>query len=226
MKTKICVSVAAETVPELISLIEKAESLHADLIEVRLDHLKIIGEIRRIARSTPLPLIATNRRFDQGGNKMQSEESRLRYLLDASRNGFEFVDLELTTPNLQSVVEKVKGLGSEVIISHHIFDGTPTQGELEKIVNEMISKGANISKIVTTAREIEDNLVCLKLLKDLSKKFRIVCFAMGEKGLLSRIISPLVGGYYTYASISEGLETAPGQVNIRDLRTFYQILGV
>ncbi|MEM2876022.1 MAG: type I 3-dehydroquinate dehydratase [Candidatus Bathyarchaeia archaeon] len=226
MKTRICVPVAAETAQEMIASIEKAESLGVDLIEVRLDYLKVVGEVRRIAQSTPLPLIATNRKTDQGGRRPQDEESRIRSLLEAAENGFEFVDLELTTPNLQSVVEKVRSSGSEALISHHIFDRTPNQGELEEIVGVMASRGANICKVVTMATRVEDNLICLGLLKNLSRKFRIVCFAMGEKGLLSRILSPLVGGYFTYASIGEGFETAPGQISVQKLRMFYEVLGV
>ena len=226
MKAKICVPVAAETTSQVIELIERAESLGADLIEVRFDYLNLTGEIRRIARSTPLPLIATNRRFDQGGKKQQDEDERIRSLLDASKHGFEYVDLELNTPGLRSVVEKVRNLGSEVILSHHNFDYTPQQKDLEETVKEMILKGANICKVVTTARRFEDNLVCLNLIKNLAKKFRVVCFAMGELGLPSRLLSPLVGGYFTYASITEDLATAPAQVSIRELRAFYEVLGV
>ena len=226
MKARICVPVAAETITEVIDLIERAESLGADLIEVRFDYLNLTGEIRRIARSTPLPLIATNRRFDQGGKKQQDESDRIRSLLEASKHGFEYVDLELNTPELRSLVEKVRNLGSEVILSHHDFDHTPQQKDLEKIVEEMISKGANICKVVTTARRFEDNLICLNLLKNVAKKFRVICFAMGDLGLLSRLLSPLVGGYFTYASITEGLATAPGQVSIREAKEFYEVLGV
>ncbi|MCD6530780.1 type I 3-dehydroquinate dehydratase [Candidatus Bathyarchaeota archaeon] len=226
MKAKICVPVAAETTSKVIELIERAESLGADLIEVRFDYLNLTGEIRRIARSTPLPLIATNRRFDQGGRRRQDESDRIRSLLDASKHGFEYVDLELNTPGLRSVVEKVRSLGSEVILSYHNFDCTPQEKDLEKIVEEMVSKGANICKVVTTARKFEDNLVCLNLLKNVTKKFRVTCFAMGELGLLSRLLSPLVGGYFTYASIAEDLATAPGQVSIREMKEFYEVFGV
>ncbi len=226
MRAKICISVAADTVPKLIGLIEKAESLGADLIEVRFDYLNVIGEVKRVAKSTPIPIIATNRRYDQGGGKKQDEERRIQTLLEASMYGFEFVDVELVTPNLTSIIERIRDLGSEVIVSHHIFDGTPPQEEMERLIKVMISKGAHICKLVTTAESFNDNIACLNVVKKMSKDVRVVCFAMGEKGLLSRVLSPIVGGYFTYASLSEGSEVAPGQLSFEFLKNLYEALGV
>lgn len=41
--------------------------------------------------------------------------------------------------------------------------------------------------------------------------------AMGERGLMSRVLSPKYGGYLTFATIERGRESAPGQPTIRDL---------
>jgi 3-dehydroquinate dehydratase len=60
----------------------------------------------------------------------------------------------------------------------------------------------------------------------MKEKTNIVCFAMGKKGVLSRIFSPLFGAYFTYASVNQGLETASGQLDIQRLRKIYSLLGV
>jgi 3-dehydroquinate dehydratase/shikimate dehydrogenase len=44
-------------------------------------------------------------------------------------------------------------------------------------------------------------------------------------GLLSRVLSPLAGGYFTYASIETGKESAPGQITVKELIKTYQIIG-
>ncbi|MCK4579972.1 MAG: type I 3-dehydroquinate dehydratase, partial [Dehalococcoidia bacterium] len=54
---------------------------------------------------------------------------------------------------------------------------------------------------------------------------RVVSFAMGPVGLVSRVLCPLVGGYFTYASLEAGRESAPGQITARELRRVYQMLG-
>jgi len=49
---------------------------------------------------------------------------------------------------------------------------------------------------------------------------------MGEAGVISRILSPLFGGEFTYASTKTGSESAPGQLTIAELREIYRVLGV
>jgi 3-dehydroquinate dehydratase len=44
---------------------------------------------------------------------------------------------------------------------------------------------------------------------------------MGPLGLASRLLSPLAGGDFTFASLSEGAESAPGQVTAEELRKLY-----
>jgi len=52
----------------------------------------------------------------------------------------------------------------------------------------------------------------------------MVSFAMGHLGLVSRILCPLVGGYFTYASLGEGRESAPGQLTVGHLKKIYEMV--
>jgi 3-dehydroquinate dehydratase len=52
-----------------------------------------------------------------------------------------------------------------------------------------------------------------------------VSFAMGPSGITSRILSPLLGGYLTYASLGEGKESAPGQVTVSELTKIYRMMA-
>jgi 3-dehydroquinate dehydratase/shikimate dehydrogenase len=47
---------------------------------------------------------------------------------------------------------------------------------------------------------------------------------MGEAGSVSRILSPLVGGYFTYACAAKGQEAASGQIPVKELREIYSYL--
>ena len=62
---------------------------------------------------------------------------------------------------------------------------------MEQILDEEISSGASICKIVTTAQQIEDNLPALSFVSFASSKAKLVCFCMGEHGKISRLLSPL-----------------------------------
>jgi 3-dehydroquinate dehydratase len=49
---------------------------------------------------------------------------------------------------------------------------------------------------------------------------------MGRLGIPSRVLSPIFGAYFTFASSSSGRETAAGQIPIDNLRALYKELGV
>jgi len=51
----------------------------------------------------------------------------------------------------------------------------------------------------------------------------VVGIAMGEEGLISRVLSPRAGAAFTFASPADGAETAPGQVSARTLLDLYRL---
>ncbi len=91
------------------------------------------------------------------------------------------------------------------------------------IAESQIQGGADICKIVTTAQSFEDNLTILKLIRKFPEA-KMVAFAMGEAGRISRILSPLAGGYFTYACMAQGKESAAGQIPVRELNELYGYL--
>jgi len=226
VKIQICVPIAAENASEAMRLIRKAEAKGANLIELRLDYLDDLGGISEIVGSTSLPIIATNRQYEQGGHRPQKEDQRVQALLDVADKGFRYVDVELTTHGLESVIRELKKTDAKLIVSFHDFKQTPNATELEKIVESQMKIGADICKLVTTANTIDDSLSCLLLTSKMSQKAKIVCFAMGKMGILSRVLCPLFGAQFTYASVEKGRETASGQPSISDLKKLYRKLGV
>jgi len=223
---KICVAVPPKTVAEALNLIEKAENQGADFIEVRLDSLKKHDELADIARCSNTPLIATNRSPDCQGKFLGSENERKKILFDAAGNGFEYVDIELSTSGLEEIVGNLHGMGVKPIVSFHDFNKTPNSSQLNEIFRREIDSGADICKIVTTARLVEDNLTVLDFVSKASKRARIVCFSMGELGKPSRLLSPVFGAFFTIASLESGRKTASGQLTIQEMRTVYEALGL
>jgi 3-dehydroquinate dehydratase type I len=222
---KICVSISPKTVTEALDLIEKAESQHVDLIEIRLDRLRSSNQLADIAPGSITPLIATNRSANSLGSFSGSETERKRILLKAARNGFEYVDVELTTPNLKNITADLCEMGVKPIVSFHDFEGTPSPLHLNKLLEKELASGANLCKIVTTARFVEDNLTVLNFVSTVYNDARIVCFAMGDLGKPSRLLSPLFGASFTFASLESGKETASGQLTIQEIRCVYAALG-
>ncbi|MDD4859869.1 MAG: type I 3-dehydroquinate dehydratase [Dehalococcoidales bacterium] len=215
-KPRIC---AVLTTSELIS--PAAVEPQVDLYEVRLD---LIGEgWRRVARHLRRPWIACNRRAEQGGKWQGSEERRLEELLEAVTLGASIADIELDTKNLETSVAVFHKAKAKCLISHHDFERTPPESRLRAIVQQEIDAGADICKVVTTAGSFADNMLLLELMKHFPD-VPMVAFTMGTLGVTSRILCPLVGGDFTYASVDAGKESAAGQLAVQDLATIYGML--
>jgi 3-dehydroquinate dehydratase type I len=229
LTARICVSILPKTVPEALRLIEKAEFAYADFIEVRLDCLKDCLENHRgladLAVHGKTAKIATNMPRSCQGNFSGTEAERQQTLRDAAKSGFEYVDVELSTPQLKDLVKELKAIGAKPIVSFHKLDGSLGISELNGVLEREISSGADVCKIVTTAKRLEDNLTTLNFILAASGKVKLVCFCMGELGKVSRLLSPLFGGFFTFASLERGTETAAGQMTIQETKAAYKILG-
>lgn len=226
MSLRICVSILSKNVSEALSLIGKAEKAHADLIEVRLDGLEETRNLSDLAKDTKIPLIATNKLQAEKGCFSGTETERQQTLLNAAKAGFQYVDVDFFSPKRNETIAKLKALGVKPIVSYHKFDGVLTVSALERILDEQIASGAGVCKIVLTAKQIEDNLPILSFVSFASTKAKLVCFCMGEAGKTSRLLSPVFGAYFTFAALEQGIETAPGQMSIDEMRSAYKLLGL
>jgi len=215
-KPRICASIVNRD----LAAIREVEPL-VELFEVRID---LIGDgWQEVARQLEKPWIACNRMAQEGGSWQDSEARRKEELLKAIQLGADIVDIELATTNLERVVSLIKKR-AKCLLSFHELEKTPALDSLKKIVKRQLAAGADICKVVTTAQKFEDNITILKLIPEFPEA-RIVAFAMEPLGLPSRILSPLVGGDFTYSAIEKGGESAPGQVTVAGLHKLYQMVS-
>lgn len=210
---RICLSVAAYTTEHVLSAIRLNSP---DLYEVRLDYRRRPIDFMRVRAATNAPLIAT----DRGA---QDDEGRVALLLEASAAGFDYVDLEVECAALPEASGQIHGNGSRLIVSHHDYELTPTSEEMEALLDTSIRVGGDICKIVGTAQSQGDNLVYLRFVAENPGN---ICFGMGRLGVPSRVMSPLLGGAFTYASTAAGEECAPGQLTLGQMREVYRLMGV
>jgi 3-dehydroquinate dehydratase type I len=201
--------------------IKKANRL-ADLIELRVDYLRNL-ELPLLLQNRKKPFIVTNRRKEEGGQYRGEERRRLSVLQEAIDLGADYIDVELATQRswLQDLVRNKRG--TQVILSFHDFQKTPSLKELQKLFGQMIRLGANVIKIIPFARSWEDNLNILMLIPFAKeRRQKIVAFCMGEKGKISRIFSPFLGAAWTYASLNQNRTSAPGQLTARELTDIWK----
>ncbi len=215
MKPKICAVITMDDEAAIA-----AAAPLADLFEVRID---LIGETwPEVARTLKKPWIATNRIASEGGKWQGTEGARFEELLKALELGASIIDLELVTPDLAKTIKLVKKK-AHCLISHHDFKGTASLEDLKETVNRQLDFGADICKLVTTANSFDDNLQLLKLYREFRGQ-KLVAFGMGESGILSRVLAPLAGAEFTYASLETGRQSAPGQLTAAQLAEIYGLL--
>ena len=213
---RICAAIVGDDL-EAVREIEPS----VDLFEVRID---LVGDgWQGLVKQFKKPWIACNRRVDEGGRWQGDEASRVEKLLKAVELGADIIDLELRTTNLKPAIELIKKR-AKCLLSFHELGGTPPLDEMKGIVQRQLEAGADVCKVVTTAQRFEDNLTVLQLISEFPKT-RIVSFAMGPLGFASRVLCPLVGGEFTYASIEPGKESASGQITVGELRKVYEMVG-
>jgi len=206
----------SENLDQLMGLLSQKKP---DLVEFRLDNLSNFAALEDIAHKKTFPAIAADK------SNRDAATTRKR-LMTAASSGFEFIDLDLVSPHVRSDVRQVKSMGSGVIVSFHDFSKTPSRNELGEVLDSEIKAGSDVCKVVTTALCPRDNLSILRFLEEESSKTRLVSFAMGHHGIASRILSPLFGAEFTFASLTEASKTADGQLTIDNLRSAWQLLGV
>ncbi|MBN2121836.1 type I 3-dehydroquinate dehydratase [Candidatus Micrarchaeota archaeon] len=235
----ICASIGESSIEDCISALGKV-----GFAEVRLDSISGIGvgDVRRIfsLSSSGKKLIATCRKeacagcgiAQDGGSagsgrgahdcaggrsagKILDDSLRKELLLAAIDSGAAYVDLEVEMAEgmRKEIADRAKERGCKLIVSFHDFSGTPKREELGKIVERCFSCGADVAKIACMVDSQQDNARLLGLLGEWKG---LIVIGMGKKGRSTRVLAPLLGAEFTFASL--GGKTAPGQMELGKMR--------
>ncbi len=220
----VCIALGLPTVAKLLDHARKEVESGETFLEFRLDYLPDpmagVKAIRTFLEENPeCVLLATCRRHQNHGKYNGSIEEQIQILSQAVDAGARAVDVEIESA--ESTKAHLEQLRSKcfLIVSYHNYEGTPP---LEPVVKRMTRAPADAYKVVTTARKPSDTQRVLSLAKT-HPKIKFVMLAMGETGFPSRVLSPALGGLYTYAAPSTAEGTAAGQVCARQLRHLYRI---
>jgi 3-dehydroquinate dehydratase-1 len=223
---RICVSIAPQDEKSIISGAHRGFELGADYVEVRFDFLNpdLLPEALQAARGIKDRTVFTLRPRSEGGMFASTEENRLYWLYRLADLEPMLLDVELDTlkknDELADFLEKKR---SPLLVSWHDFEKTPSSDSIADILSEMRSY-SNYVKIVTMAHSIEDSLRVLELY-DTAIGLSPIFFAMGEAGVISRILCPVIGNApFTYASLEKSI--APGQLTVKQMKKLYDKMGL
>jgi 3-dehydroquinate dehydratase type I len=225
----ICIPIVAKDQRAALIQMERSFPL-ADILELRIDQIKNL-HLENLLRRKRGKVLVTNRRKDEGGGFCGTERERVELLKEALALGVDYVDIEVRTEGalIKELSAKVGNHHGRAkwIVSHHDFSGTPSERSLRRRLDECSRSGSDIVKIVTYANTLEDNLRILGLIPHARRRgLEIIAFCMGEMGRISRIMAPLLGSCFNYVSLEKGLESAPGQLTLEELREVFRILNI
>jgi 3-dehydroquinate dehydratase type I len=224
---KICLSLTARTVPEMLKRMERGWK-ETDLLELRLDGMAEVS-LKELLAGQQGELLITNRSREEGGAFNGTETERVEALVQAALLGADYVDLEAGSEraHIERLKKKlgVRKRKTRLVLSTHYFQKTPALKVLQKRMEDGAALGADFVKIVPYARTMADNLTIFRLLGYAEKKqIPVIAFCMGEQGKASRLLAPLFGSCWTYAAMARGQEAAPGQMTVREMKQLYRTL--
>ena len=221
----ICTTIQNRNLEQIYEALE-----HCEMAEIRLDRCELSAKEIEELFTADIPLVATCRISEVAATEPALQDPKLtpqsreikamqiaeRKLVKAIEAGARYVDVELEAQKQMSkrVRNAAHENGTIFIRSYHDFEGTDSFEALKAIVEKCHYHGADMVKIVTTARTQEDVDRVLALYDWYSKEYPgggLVAFCMGEEGRQSRLECLRKGSPYTYAALTEEEAAAPGQ---------------
>ena len=223
-KAILTVMVQADNPGRIKELIDKSLPCGAEAFGMQFEQLKPEYRKTEIYKElfsyTDKPVYVTDYRYASNAGK--TDETLAQELLELADCGATLCDVigdlfdkqpdeVATSPDAinkqKDLIEKLHAKGSQVLISSHIQKYTPAERVLE-IALEHQNRGADISKIVTWAETMEQQLENLKIINMLKENINIpfLFLAGGECGILRKIGGEL--GCCMYLTVYEYDELA------------------
>lgn len=192
-----------------------------DLVEFRLDLFQTLdlNALRALRCEFSIPTIFTLRSRFQGGEYCASERDRLDDIHSLAALTPEYFDLEYNIIDINIIRQfNIRHPKTKVILSYHNFDETPK--DLDSLYRQMRMVPADFYKIAVMAKNSVDALRFICWARHLDNK--LIAVSMGTHGQISRIIAPMIGSPFTYASLDNALESLTGQLSVSTLIERYR----
>lgn len=174
-------------------------------------------------------VIYTFRNETEGGYRSFDNDFRLKRIQIAIQSQIvDYIDVEYRADDtyIDDIKKMLANHSTQLILSYHDFEKTPTKDEIIKILEGMNKKGADCCKIALTPLSTSD-LHTISAATDafsqgVSKP--IVAIGMGRLGRITRVFPEVFGGCLTF--VKEEDTTAPGQMSIKEIKAQRALLGV
>ena len=238
--TKLVVPIFVTAAAPAITAMPLAVAAGADMVELRCDlaEASVIRQVLAARRNVKLGdghlgVILTIRSAMEGGGFVGSDDTLAGLYQQAmlGPDAPELVDVELQAWRRSSAIRNIltnatgpRGSpGSQLIVSNHDWTGCPP--DLDAVLTAMHEVDtAVIFKLVWKAHTILDGVRALALYaRHASGDARqFLCLAMGEPGVISRLLAAKFAAPFNFATAESQGGSAPGQPSLAQLKNLYR----
>lgn len=233
---KICVPIVGSSREEILKAAEEIKMQPVDVVEWRADWYEDVLDLEKTQEALgqlqkalgEIPLLFTFRTSKEGGEKSISQEAYVSLNQTMARSGCaDLIDVEMFTGDeaVSTIVQTAHEYGVKVIMSNHDFQKTPDQKEIVSRLCRMQEMGADIPKIAVMPQCKKDVLTLLAATQEMVLEYAdrpVITMSMASDGVISRLCGEVFGSALTFGAA--GKASAPGQMEVKDLRTVLEIL--
>lgn len=223
----VIVPIAEQSREGILAMGKRLSQSEADAVEWRADFYDGIGdtdgvmsllyELRRLLGD--MPLIFTCRTVKEGGRADMGDEEYAgfnRAVLDSGCA--DAIDIEvLSYREAAGLIRDIRAQGCVSIGSCHLMN-MPNRDDLEDMLKAIQGTGADITKLAAMAESTEDALILMGAARRAKAQgiSPLIAIAMGEQGMISRILAEPAGSDAVFATAGKG--SAPGQLSLGTMR--------
>lgn len=224
-------------IPEQLTQVQAAG---ANLVELRVDLIADEDAVRAaLAAPRTLPLILTVRSQAEGGAWDGDDAQRVALIESLGLQLPGYVDVELATWERSANLRQKVGLvcdrldapstpgarrKNQLILSLHDLTGTPD--DLSAVFDRLEAAPAHVLKAVFTPRDVRDALRVLEQLALRARRRSWIALAMGDAGLITRVLAAKFNALLTFAAQHAAAASAPGQMPLELLLEQYRFRSI
>ena len=215
-----------ESTPAAMRRVLMAALKRSEYAEARLDYISTAEGVSRLLDSLPRDvlgkrIVCTVRAPRDGGRFRGAEGKRHDALRMVAAYRPYLLDVELDALQKdRSLADDLRACGARILASWHNFDAMPNAGILRKKLHSMARYATHL-KIACMAQNVSESIRMLEMYGELAatekgRHCKLISFAMGDAGQMTRILCMHMGSPYTYVSLGRPL--APGQISLADVK--------
>ncbi len=197
----------------------KHASFYVEVFEIRLDLIEDVSfeKLSILRHMTRKKILFTLRTKKQGGNYEGSFKDYCDYIFSILPLHPDYIDIEIEAP--QKLLDKIKYLypSVKIVLSSHHFEKITF---LTLALKNLLSFKADVYKLAISGGVLEALDMLTQTKKIVKKGVAFTGIVMGQDGVLSRLLSKIVGNYFIFCADKAN---SLGQFTVEEMVNIYHI---